>query len=114
MLSPAPAWGVPVRVSFFELVVSRACTIQEAWLLCRGALVSPFEQNNVMQKVWHWRGTRSERSVVKQFFFLSQHKEHRERKELREMRSGFQAWLAGHLPSFFVLGNVTVGNGRAR
>lgn len=60
MLPPAPPWAVPVRVSFLFLVLSRACTIREAWLLSRGALVSPLTLNNIMQEVRRWRGTHSE------------------------------------------------------
>lgn len=52
--SVAP-WAVPVRAGFVPLVLSRACHPTIAWRLRRGARVSPFQQNILLQKVDTWK-----------------------------------------------------------
>jgi len=53
--SPVPTWAVRVNVSFAVLVFSGACTVKTAWRLSRGARVSPFQENCLLQEVDAWR-----------------------------------------------------------
>ncbi len=50
-LPPAPKWAVAVRVPFVTLVLSRACSVREAWLLSHGALTSPLHQDCILENV---------------------------------------------------------------
>jgi hypothetical protein len=45
------ALGCSVRAPFIVLVLSRTCTIRQAWLLAQGALVSPLDQSLILQRV---------------------------------------------------------------
>jgi hypothetical protein len=45
---------VPVRVPFPVLILSGACSVKSAWLLSRGAMVSPFHQNQIHERVAEW------------------------------------------------------------
>src|SRR5438309_2909516 len=104
MLPPAPCWAVPVRVPFLVLVLSGACDFKTAWLLSRGALVSPLDQKNILQKVRSWRGGRlidSEKSR-RRLHFLSSHAPKRSwRGQLRHFASKASSEAVAHLPRCF-------------
>jgi hypothetical protein len=55
---PVPTWAVRVHVGFAVLVLSQACTVKTAWRLSRGARVSPFHENCLLQEVDAWRQRR--------------------------------------------------------
>jgi hypothetical protein len=54
-LLPAPQWAVPVRESFIALLLSGACAPREAWLIFKGAQVSPFQRPLILSKVRSFR-----------------------------------------------------------
>jgi hypothetical protein len=116
MLPPAPRWAVPVRVPFVVLCSPELAILRLLGCFHRGALVSPLDQNSILQKVRRWRGGRhidSEKSRRRLHYLAPDAAKPSWRRQLRNVGSKACSEALTHLPKCFCAESMC-GSDRSR